>query len=314
MQDVFTPTDKLVLTLSARVDSWRNYDAHNLETNVPAGTPTPGNRPTLPDTEDTVGSPRVAALYHVTDRVTAWGDVSWGFRAPTLNELYRQFRVGAMLTLRQRSARARAADGRRGRACGWQPIDNLTIRTTWFDNRVKNPVSNVTHRDRRTPSQQRQNLGRTRIWGLQNDVEYRLADVLARRRRVSLQPGEGRRSSPRTRRSSASSCRRCRSIAGRCRCRTRIRAGSTSRFGVQFIGRQFDDDLNVRAVPGESEPGLPGYAIVDFTVSRALVRNFDVFLGVQNLFDEEYFVGTLPTTIGSPRLVHGGVRVRFAGR
>jgi hypothetical protein len=33
---------------------------------------------------------------------------------------------------------------------------------------------------------------------------------------------------------------------------------------------------------------------------------------VQNLFDEEYIVGTLPTTIGSPRLVHGGVRVRFA--
>jgi len=27
-----------------------------------------------------------------------------------------------------------------------------------------------------------------------------------------------------------------------------------------------------------------------------------------------YYVGTLPTTIGSPRLVHGGVRVRFTGR
>ena len=44
------------------------------------------------------------------------------------------------------------------------------------------------------------------------------------------------------------------------------------------------------------------------------MRNFDVFLGAQNLLDEEYIVGTLPTTIGSPRLVHAGVRVRFAGR
>jgi hypothetical protein len=35
---------------------------------------------------------------------------------------------------------------------------------------------------------------------------------------------------------------------------------------------------------------------------------------VQNLFDEEYFVGTLPTTIGSPRLVTGGLRMRFTGR
>jgi hypothetical protein len=35
---------------------------------------------------------------------------------------------------------------------------------------------------------------------------------------------------------------------------------------------------------------------------------------VQNLLDEEYYVQLLPTTIGSPRLVHGGVRVRWSGR
>ena len=48
---------------------------------------------------DTVVSPRVAALYRVTDAISVWGDVGGGFRAPTLNELYRQFRVGTMLTL-----------------------------------------------------------------------------------------------------------------------------------------------------------------------------------------------------------------------
>ncbi len=47
---------------------------------------------------------------------------------------------------------------------------------------------------------------------------------------------------------------------------------------------------------------------------RAIGRNLDVFFGVQNLFDEEYIVQLLPTTIGSPRLVNGGIRVRFAGR
>jgi outer membrane receptor protein involved in Fe transport len=67
-------------------------------------------------------------------------------------------------------------------------------------------------------------------------------------------------------------------------------------------------------VPGESEPGLPGYAMVDLTAARSVTRNVEVFFGVQNLFDEEYIVGTLPTTIGSPRLAHGGVRIRFAGR
>ena len=85
-------------------------------------------------------------------------------------------------------------------------------------------------------------------------------------------------------------------------------------FSLQFLGRQFDDDQNVRVVPGFTEPGLPKYALADFMVSRGLHRNLDVFFGVQNLFDEEYFVGTLPTTIGSPRLVNGGLRVRFSGR
>lgn len=47
-------------------------------------------------------------------------------------------------------------------------------------------------------------------------------------------------------------------------------------------------------------------------VTRTFNRHFDVYLGVQNLFDTEYIVGTLPTTIGSPRLVNGGVRLRFS--
>jgi iron complex outermembrane receptor protein len=164
LQDVFMPTNALVLTFSARVDSWRNYDAHNHETNVPSGTPTAGNRPTLPDTKDTVGSPRVAALYRINDKVSAWGSLGWGFRAPTLNELYRQFRVGALLTLaNDQLGPERLVGGEAGIRV--EPMQNVSIRSTWFDNRVKNPVSNVTRTDL-VNTQQRQNLGRTRIWGL----------------------------------------------------------------------------------------------------------------------------------------------------
>jgi outer membrane receptor protein involved in Fe transport len=53
---------------------------------VATGQPTPTSR-TLPDRDDTVFNLRVAALYHVTDTVTAWGSFGAGFRAPTLNEL-----------------------------------------------------------------------------------------------------------------------------------------------------------------------------------------------------------------------------------
>ena len=99
VQDLITAAPNLTLTLAARVDHWRNYDGHNLETNVPSGIPTANNRPTLPERDDVVASPRIAALYHATAWLSFWGDLGWGFRAPTLNELYRQFRVGTVLTL-----------------------------------------------------------------------------------------------------------------------------------------------------------------------------------------------------------------------
>src|SRR4029453_15264235 len=93
------------ITLSARVDHWRNYNAHNLETTVQTGLPTANNKPSCEDSggvppsclaegDDTVVSPRVAALYRVTERLSVWGDYGLGYRAPTLNELYRQFSVG----------------------------------------------------------------------------------------------------------------------------------------------------------------------------------------------------------------------------
>lgn len=308
VQDVFTPTSKTVLTVSARVDSWRNYDAHNLETNLPAGTPGAGDRPTIPDTKDTVASPRLAALYHLTDRATVWGDLSWGFRAPTLNELYRQFRVGAVLTLaNDQLGPERLTGGEVGLRI--EPIDNLTLRTTWYDNRVKNPVSNVSTNAAATILQ-RQNLGRTRITGLQNDVEYRISTAWrfaagylynnARVKEYDASPELVDKFLPQVPRHRAS-----------------VQVAYTNpslfnaAFGIQYLGRQFDDDKNERVVPGESEAGLPGYTIVDFTASRSIMHNLDVFFGVQNVFDEEYIVGTLPTTIGSPRLAHVGVRVRL---
>ena len=121
----------------------------------------------------TVASPRVAALYHVTDRIGVWGDMGWGFRAPTLNELYRQFRVGTTLTLANNAlGPERLVGGEAGLTLA--PASNVTIRTSWFDNRVEDPVSNVTLSTGATITQQRQNLGRTRIWGVQTDLEYRL--------------------------------------------------------------------------------------------------------------------------------------------
>jgi iron complex outermembrane receptor protein len=301
VQDLITPTSQLMVTLSARVDGWRNYDGHNLETSL-IGAPV-NNVPSLPVRSDTVASPRAAARYHLTHRVDVWGDIGWGFRAPTLNELYRQFRVGTTLTLANYAlGPEHLVGGESGVSFAVTP--DTTVRATWFDNHITDPVSNVTiSQVGANVTQQRQNLGKTHVRGIQTDVEYRLssdwrvaAAYVYDNAVVTENP-----STP--------------ALVGKWLPQVPAHRGSvrlaysnvrlfTASAGVQFVGSQYDDDLNT---PSRV---LPKFAVVDIMASRALNRTLEIFAGVQNLFDEEYFVGTLPTTVGTPRLVTGGVRLR----
>ena len=170
VQDIFTPTDKLIVTLSARLDHWRNYDGHNLESSAITGLPTVNNRPNIPERSDTVVSPRGAVMYHVTDRVSVWGAANSGFRAPTLTELYRQFSVGAITTRpNDQLGPESLVGGEAGVTVA--PAGNVTARLTWFNNYVDDPVLNVTLN---ATTAQKQNLGQTRIRGVQTDVEYRI--------------------------------------------------------------------------------------------------------------------------------------------
>jgi len=333
-QDILTPVSHVTVTLSARVDSWTNYNPHNLEAAVITGTAV-SNRPAcsasgfapptcLQDRSDTTVSPRAAVRYQATNWVSVFGDIGSGFRAPTLNELYRQFRVGTVLTTaNDQLGPERLLGGEAGISLA--PVRNLTIRTTWYRNQVTNPVSNVTLTVAgANVTQQRQNLGETRIWGLQNDLEYRVgssfrfaAAYLYNQATVT----DG---------GAANAALVGKFLPQVPAHRGSIRASySNPKYlsiaaDVQFYGMQFDDDQNVRAIPAlaltaaglavTTDPGLPGYSIVDISASRAIGRYVDVFVGAQNVLNQEYFVGTLPTTIGSPRLVNGGLRIRFAGR
>ena len=317
VSDIITPTSNLVLTLSARIDRWKNYDGHNLETSVATGLPTANYRDDLPVVTDTVVSPRVAALYHLTDSVTAWGAFNTGFRAPTLTELYRQFSVGAVTT---RPNAELGPERLKGGEFGLNvaPVRNLTARFTLFDNRVKNPVSNVTLS---ATLAQKQNLGRTRIRGVQSDVEYRITPTL----RVT---GAYIYNEATVTDGGAANA----ALVGKALAQVPKHRGSLQVFwadprvatlalSVQMQGMQYNDDQNVQFIPAATlteagydadfGAGLPGYTAVDVTASRALGRMFEVFIGAQNVFDAEYFVQTNPSTIGTPRLVHGGLRVRF---
>jgi outer membrane receptor protein involved in Fe transport len=320
VQDIFTPISQLVITLSARVDHWRNYDGHNLETTVANGQPTANNKPSIPERDDTVVSPRAAALYHLTDRVSVWGAANSGFRAPTLTELYRQFSVGAVTTRpNDQLGPERLVGGEAG--VNVAPAHNVTARLTWFDNRVSDPVSNVTLN---ATTAQKQNLGETRIRGVQTDVEYRigvqwrLSGAYVYDQAKVTDGGVANAG-----------------LVGKYVPQVPVHHGTFQvaysnpkvaniALSVQALSLQYNDDQNVNFIPAATlaaagydsftGPGLPGYGSVDLTVLRDVGRSLQVFFGAQNLFDRQYFVQTNPSTIGTPRLMNVGVRVRFSGR
>jgi outer membrane receptor protein involved in Fe transport len=263
-------------------------------------------------------------LYRVSDKVSAFGSFGTGFRAPTLNELYRQFRVGAVLTLaNDQLGPERLKGGEIG--INLAPTEGLTFRSSWYDNRVENPVANVTVTGSAaaalstacavagTTCQQRQNLGRTKITGWQNDVDYRLsrdwhvgAGYLFNSAKVTefaANPALVGLYLPQV--------PKHRGSVNMAYSNRRIVTASVTAF---FYGRQFDDDQNIRTKPGETTPGLPPYGTLELSALREIGRNLDVFFGVQNLFNTEYYVGFAPTTIGTPRLVNGGIRVRWSGQ
>jgi outer membrane receptor protein involved in Fe transport len=200
---------------------------------------------------------------------------------------------------------------------------NVTARVTLFDNSVRNPVTNVTITGPVTPLTlptatatctpspslicvQRQNIGRTGIDGVQADVEFRL-------RAWRIRAGYVHESA--TVQENITNP----AIVGNLLPEVPRNRGSiqiaysnpklaTIAFDVQGIGAQFDDDLNT---PSRL---MPAYGTADLTASRAVSRNLNVFVGIQNMFNQTYVVATLPTTIGSPRLYNGGLRIRWSGR
>jgi len=301
VQDMIAVTPKLRLTLSARLDRWKNYQAARTETDLNLTDGTLPINATYADKKNIVGSPHAAALYKVNDRVSVWGGTSWGFRAPTLNELYRQFSVGAVLT---------QANDQLGpeRLFGWEsgvnvePIRNLTWRTTVFDDRFTHAVSNITILPPNL--QQRQNVGRTQIWGIQSDVEYRLFSDWKITSAYLYDLGQVKEFEQNP------------AIVGRVLAQVPRNRGT---FGVEYTNTkladvavqyhytsvQYDDDLNTLT------RRLGGFGTVDLTVSRQLRENLDVFFNLQNMFDKEFVVQTNPRTIGTPRLFSFGFRIHI---
>ncbi len=107
-QDLITLSPRWQLTLSGRYDNWRNSSASSVTKTLSTGAVQSSFF--TPRTEDAF-SPRLALLFRANSQLTLRAAAYRAFRAPTLNELYRGFRVGNVQTLANEQLQAERLTG-----------------------------------------------------------------------------------------------------------------------------------------------------------------------------------------------------------
>ncbi len=300
IQDLVTISPRWQLSVNARYDTWRDSSAASVSRNLTTGAVTPRF---FPARSLDAFSPRLSLIFRPTETVSLRAAAYRSFRAPTLNELYRGFRVGNTQTNPNEKLTAeRLTGGELG--ASWNPTGNIVARLTGYWTQTINPISNFTLSV--TPAlitRERRNLGRTRSSGIEAEADFRFArfwqitagylfaDATVRRapQDVTL-VGNSIPQVPRHQFTLQTEYSHPRFV--------------TAAMQFRASGSQFDDDQNL--LP------LGSFALIDMTVSKPFAKYLEVFVAVQNLLDERYSVARTPLeTLGMPRMVRGGLRIRF---
>jgi vitamin B12 transporter len=134
-------SDILLLTLGGRVDRWKLSDGVRQETDRTTGAFTL-NR-VEPDRQGTELTGRAGAVWDISPAVTVRTAAYTGWRLPTLNELYRPFRVGNDVTEANAALRPERLSGV-DVGITWQPMTNVTLEATLFWNELRQAIANTT--------------------------------------------------------------------------------------------------------------------------------------------------------------------------
>ncbi|MGA8025893.1 MAG: TonB-dependent receptor [Bryobacteraceae bacterium] len=211
------------------------------------------------------------------------------FRAPTLNELYRNFRVGNILTLANPALIPESLTGVET-GVDWTH-ENTQVSLTLFRNDLDNLIDNATLSASKTLIlRQRRNFPTALSRGVESNIVHRwtrwtaqagylFADArLASGQRIPLLPKQ----------------------QGTAELTYSVKSTLISA-GIRAFGLEFDDDLN--------QFKLPGYAAAQLSAQQHLTKNLSAVAQVENLLDRTYLVALTPTpNTGEPRLWRIGLR------
>ncbi len=275
---------RLTVVVGARGDFWRSEPREE----------------TLSTHSVSFFSPRAAAAYNLTHELALHAAIYRAFRTPTLNELYRGFRVGNVVTNPNPTLDPERLTGIEAGVRLVRP--RFSAVATGFWNQLDDAIANVTLDA--TPSlitRERQNTDTVRSAGIEVEANFRPSAAWAmnvvavwtesRFHETPAQPVlEGNR---------VPQVPPYQLGAGLTYSGDR---GFTGAAQLRVVGAQFDDDLN--------ELELGSFGVLDASMSQDLSHGLTAFVAVENLFDVDYDVGKTPIrTVGWPRTIRGGVRL-----
>jgi vitamin B12 transporter len=284
-----------------RADYWGNFDAHRIERTIATGQVTL-DQPS-PDRSGTLPTARLGVRRDLGGGLYLRGAAYAGFRPPTLNELYRPFRVGNNTTnanpalVPERLYGAEAGLGGADAAGAWS--------LTAFASQLKDAVTNVTIGTQAGGTVfQRQNAGTISAAGLEGEAERRLGEALTLRAAANWTWArvDGGASAPQLTGKRPAQAPRLTATAG-------VQWRALPRLTLSAEGRyeslRFDDDLNtVRLRPG---------ATLDLAVRWRIAEGQTLYLAADNVADAR--IPTAQAADGTvsydaPRVIRVGFSLR----
>jgi outer membrane receptor protein involved in Fe transport len=299
------------IILAGRFDDWNNFKASSICTPI-SGSCAASPSALYSSRNDLAFSPRLSVLRALSRNVSVTGSIYRAFRAPTLNELYRSFRVANVLTQNNPYLNAERLTGAEAGVNISTLQRRLNLRGTFFWSDIVDPVQNVTINPTSSPViRRKENLGRIRSRGVELDgvahisrdiqisagYDFTAATVV----NFTVPQGEISLLGKRV----AQVPQNVFTWEARYWNPSRIMLSVQGR----FVGNQFDDDQNLYP--------LGRFYTMDLQIGRNMTRNLEVFAAAENVLDQRYNVANTPVSggslfnIGPPILYRVGLRLNF---
>ena len=301
VEDIARITGRWVVTGVFRFDDWQTVSGFSRTTTFASQKVALTG---FPDRSETSFAPKLGTRYRINDSVSIRASAYRSFRSPTLNELYRSFRLGNVLTNANQQLRAERLTGVEAGPGETLFHGKLNLQQGFFWAEVYRPVESVTQSS--TPSlitRLRENLGSTRATGFEaqgdwtvmkgTDLSAQYQFVDAEVTSFSANPALVGLQVPEVPRNEVT---------------FQARYANPRFLTVAFQGRGtssvFDDDVNT--LP------LGSYFKLDCFVSRRVNSYMDVYAAGENLLNQHFMIARTPTvTLGSPFLGRVGVQLHL---